>query len=241
MEDWNEGDEQSRLLGLLPEAWSKRLTKEEAKRAKSTHTVKMMLRKHLHKRVVSWTRANVARDARAHSLRKSLLIAVQSEREKATVSRLDEHEVGGQTICLQAIPARMRCGNMLEWVSEEVLKEYKNHHHNRGWQGQNDRGVHGVWDDPDDPSPKNPPDSNEVESAGGPGGRLQLVLMRLPPNYLSKLGWRSWGGGGGGVGGRVGGGVLAAWPGGGCAQPTTIKCIPQGGVRVHGGTEVCMR
>ena len=38
---------------------------------------------------------------------------------------------------------------------------------------------------------------------------------------------------GGGVGERVGG----------CAQPTTITCIPQGCVRVsgHGGIEVCMR
>ena len=41
--DWNEGDEQSRLLNLLPDAWVKRVTKEEAKRAKSSHTVKMML------------------------------------------------------------------------------------------------------------------------------------------------------------------------------------------------------
>ena len=55
MEHWNKGDEQSRLLGLLPAAWSKRVNKEEAKQAKLTHTVKMMLRKDLHKKVVSWT------------------------------------------------------------------------------------------------------------------------------------------------------------------------------------------
>ena len=45
VEDWNEGDEQARLLSMLPEAWIKRVTKEEAKRAKSNHTVKMMLPK----------------------------------------------------------------------------------------------------------------------------------------------------------------------------------------------------
>ena len=43
VEDWNEGDEQARLLSMLPEAWIKRVTKEESKRAKSNHTVKMML------------------------------------------------------------------------------------------------------------------------------------------------------------------------------------------------------
>ena len=36
MEDWNEGDEQGRLLSMLPEAWIKRVTNEEAKRAKSS-------------------------------------------------------------------------------------------------------------------------------------------------------------------------------------------------------------
>ena len=44
-EDWNEGDQQARLLSMLPETWIKRVTKEEAKRAKSNHTVKMMLPK----------------------------------------------------------------------------------------------------------------------------------------------------------------------------------------------------
>ena len=64
-----------------------------------------------------------------------------------------------------------------------------------------------------------------------PGGRLQLVLMRHPPQLSVKTCQ-----GGGGGGGRVGGGVLAAWPGGGggCAQPTTTTCIPQGGVYVWG-------
>ena len=52
MEDWNEGDEQARLLSMLPEVWIKRVTKEEAKRAKSNHTVKMMLPKEYHTNVV---------------------------------------------------------------------------------------------------------------------------------------------------------------------------------------------
>ena len=46
--------------------------------------------------------------------------------------RLDECDVSGQTICLQAIPARMSCDEILEWVGEEVLKEYRNLHHTRG-------------------------------------------------------------------------------------------------------------
>ena len=52
VEDWNEGDEQARLLSMLPEAWIKRVTKEDAKRAKSNHTVKMMLAKEYHTNVV---------------------------------------------------------------------------------------------------------------------------------------------------------------------------------------------
>ena len=54
VEDWNEGDEQARLLSMLPEAWIKRVTKEESKRAKSNHTVKMMLPKEYHTNVVAW-------------------------------------------------------------------------------------------------------------------------------------------------------------------------------------------
>ena len=60
VEDWNEGDEQARLLSMLPEAWINRVTKEEAKRAKSNHTVKMMLPKEYHSNVVAWARRNVA-------------------------------------------------------------------------------------------------------------------------------------------------------------------------------------
>ena len=74
VEDWNEGDEQARLLSMLPEAWIKRVTKEESKRAKSNHTVKMMLPKEYHTNVVAWAKKNVARDVKRHSLRNALLI-----------------------------------------------------------------------------------------------------------------------------------------------------------------------
>ena len=45
LEDWNKGDEQSRLLNLLPDARLKRVRKKKVKRAKSNHPVKMMLDK----------------------------------------------------------------------------------------------------------------------------------------------------------------------------------------------------
>ena len=131
VEDWNEDDEQARLLSMLLEAWIRRVTKEEAERAKSNHTVKMMLSKGYHTNVVAWTRKNVTRDVRRHSLRNALLIAVTGDREKTAMWRIDECDVGGQTICLQAIPARMSCDEILEWVGEEVLKEYRNLHHTR--------------------------------------------------------------------------------------------------------------
>ena len=130
--DWNEGDEQARLLSMLPEAWIKRVTKEEAKRAKSNHTVRMMLPKEYHTSAVAWTRNNVARDVKRHSLWTALLITVTGDREQTAMWRLDECDVSGQTIRLQAIPARMSCDEILEWVGEEVLKEYRNLHHTRG-------------------------------------------------------------------------------------------------------------
>ena len=57
--------------------------------------------------------------------------------------RLDECDVSGQTIRLQAIPARMSCDEILEWVGEEVLKEYRNLHHTRGLR-PGDRDVNYV-------------------------------------------------------------------------------------------------
>ena len=113
VEDWNEGDEQARLLSMLPEAWIKRVTKEESKRAKSNHTVKMMLPKEYHTNVVAWAKKNVARDVKRHSLRNALLITVSGDREKTAMWRLDECELSGQTIRLQAIPARMSCDEIL--------------------------------------------------------------------------------------------------------------------------------
>ena len=147
VEDWNEGEEQARLLSMLPEAWIKRVTKEETKRAKSNHTVKMMLPKEYHTSVVAWTRKNVARDVKRHSLRNALLITVSGDREKTAMWRLDECDVSGQTIRLQAIPARMSCDEILEWVREEVLKEYRNLHHTRGLR-PGDRDVNYVGEGP---------------------------------------------------------------------------------------------
>ena len=89
VENSNEGDEQARLLSMLPEAWIKRFTKEEAKRAKSNHTVKMMLPKEYHTNVLAWTKKNVTRDAKRHSLRNALLITVTGDREKTAMWRLD--------------------------------------------------------------------------------------------------------------------------------------------------------
>ena len=140
---WNEGDGQARLLSMLPEAWMKRVTKEEAKRAKSNHTVKMMLPKEYHTNVVAWARRTVARDVKRHSLRNALLITVTGDREKTAMWRLDECDVSGQTIRLQALPAQMSCDEILEWVGEEVLKEYRNLHHTRGLR-PGDRDVNYV-------------------------------------------------------------------------------------------------
>ena len=147
VEDWNEGDEQARLLSMLPEAWIKRVTKEESKRAKSNHTVRMMLPKEYHTNVVAWTRKNVARDVKRRSLRNALLITVSGDRENTAMWCLDECELSGQTIRLQAIPARMSCDEILEWVGEEVLKEYRNLHHTRGLR-PGDRNVNYVGEGP---------------------------------------------------------------------------------------------
>ena len=143
MEDWNEGDEQACLLSMLPEAWIKRVTKKEAKRAKSNHTFKMMLPKEYHPNVVAWTKKHVARDVKRRELRNALLITVTGDREKTAMLRLDECDVGGQTLHLQAIPARMTCNEVLEWVREEVLKEYRNLHQTRGLKA-GDRDVNHV-------------------------------------------------------------------------------------------------
>ena len=143
VEDWNEGDEQARLLSMLPEAWIKRVTKEEAKRAKFNHTFKMMLPKEYHPNVLAWTKKHVARDVKRRELRNALLITVTGDREKTAMLRLDECDVSGQTLRLQAIPARMTCDEVLDWVGEEVLKEHRNLHHTRGLKA-GDRDINYV-------------------------------------------------------------------------------------------------
>ena len=61
--------------------------------------------------------------------------------------RLGECDVSGQTIRPRAIPARMSCDEILEWVGEEVLKEYRNLHHTRGLR-PGDRDVNYVGEGP---------------------------------------------------------------------------------------------
>ena len=143
VEDWNEGDEQARLLSMLPEAWIKRVTKEEAQRARFNHTFKMMLPREYHPNVLAWTKKHVARDVKRRELQNALHITVTGDREKTAMLRLDECDVGGQTLRLQAIPARMTCDEVLEWVGEEVLTEYQNFHHTRGSEA-GDRHVNYV-------------------------------------------------------------------------------------------------
>ena len=103
----------------------------------------MMLPKQYHTNVVAWTKKNVTRDVKRHSLRNALLITVTGDREKTAMWRLDESDVGVQTIRLQAIPAQMSGDEVLEWVGEEVLKEYRNLPHTRGLR-PGDRDVNYV-------------------------------------------------------------------------------------------------
>ena len=131
------------LLSMLPKASIKRVTKEEAKRAKFNHTFKMMLPREYHPNVLSWTKKHVARDVKRQELQNALLIIVMGHREKTAMLRLEECDVGGQTLRLQAIPARMTCDKVLEWVGEEVLKEYRNLHQINGLKA-GDRDVNYV-------------------------------------------------------------------------------------------------
>ena len=178
VEDWNEGEEQARLLSMLPEAWIKRVTKEEAKRARSNHTVKMMLPKEYHTNVVAWTRKNVARDIKRHSLRNALLITVTGDREKTAMWRFDECNVSGQTIRLQAIPARMSCDEILEWVGEEVLKEYWNLHHTPGL-GPGDRDVNFVGEGPGGGAAMDPAGADGNEALVNPDDDDQPAEMAV--------------------------------------------------------------
>ena len=121
----------------------KQVTKEEVKRAKSNHTVKMMLNKRHHKKEMNLTRAKVARDFKRQPRWNALLITVSGDRGKAVIWRLDECEVGGQTICLEDILARMSCDSVVELVGEVMLKEYNNLVDNQRLQ-RGDRSVHQV-------------------------------------------------------------------------------------------------
>ena len=82
------------------------VTKQEAKRAKSNHTVKMMHHQEHHKKVAWYFKGQ--------SLRNALLITVSGHRKEAAICGLDESEEGGQTICPQETFARMSCDDMLE-------------------------------------------------------------------------------------------------------------------------------
>ena len=148
---------------MLPEAWIKRVTKEEPEKAKFNHTFKMMLPKEYHPKVLAWTNRNVARDVKRRELRRALLITVRGDCERTALLRLDECDVGGHTLRLQAIPARMTCDGVLDWVAEEVLKEYRNLHHTRGLKA-GDRDVNYVGEGSGGESAMDPagPDGDEA-------------------------------------------------------------------------------
>ena len=74
----------------------------------------------------------MAPDFKKQSVSNALLITISGDSKKASIWRVDDSEVGRQMIRLQAIQARMSCNDLLELVGEEVLKEYKNLHHNHG-------------------------------------------------------------------------------------------------------------
>ena len=123
----------------------------------------MMLPKDYNPNVLAWTKKHVARDVMRRELRNTVLITVTGDREKTAMLRLDECDVGGQTLRLQAIPARMTCDEVLEWVGEEVLKEYRNLHHTRGLKA-GDREVNYVGEGSGGES--------AMDSAGTEGGEV---------------------------------------------------------------------
>ena len=195
VEDWNEGDEQTRLLNMLSDSWIKRVTKEEAKGAKSNITVKMMLYKDHHKNVVSWARRFVPRDFKRQSLRNTLMITVSGDLEKKAIWSLDECDVGGQKIRLQAIAARMSCDYVLEWVREEVLKEYKNLHHTRGLQG-GDRNVNFLGEGSGEEAATDPTDTGGgegLDEGDEDDEPAETAICAFVANNLHKGGnWGSW-------------------------------------------------
>ena len=147
LEDWNEGDEQARLLSMLPGSMDQEGHQGGIQEGQVQPHGQDDAPKEYHTNVVSWAKKNVARDVKRHSLRNALLITVSGDREKTAIWRLDDCELSGQTIRLQPIPARMSCDEILEWVGEEVLKEYRNLHHTRGLR-PGDRDVNYVGEAP---------------------------------------------------------------------------------------------
>ena len=105
----------------------------------------------------------MARDVKRRELRNALLITVTGNREKTAMLRLDECDVSSQTLRLQAIPARMTCDKVLEWVGEEVLKEYRNLHHTRGLKA-GDREVNYVGKGSGGESAMDPAGTEAVEA-----------------------------------------------------------------------------
>ena len=144
---------------------------------------------------MAWTRKNVARDVKRHSLRNTLLITVRGNREKTAMWRLDECEVSGQTIRLHAIPARMSCDEILEWVGEEVLKEYRNLHHTRGLS-PGDRDVNYVNEGPGGEAAMDPAGADGDEALDDNDDDDEPAEMAVCASVASNLNagsnWGSW-------------------------------------------------
>ena len=109
--------------------------------------------------------------------------------------RLDECAMGGQTLCLQAIPVRMTCDEVLEWVGEEVPKEYRNLHHTRGLKA-GDRDVNYVGKGSGGKSAMDPvgteagEDLNDEDDDDEPAETAVCAFVANTPNAGSNRG--SW-------------------------------------------------
>ena len=150
----------------------------------------MMLPKEYYTNVVAWTRKNVTRDVKRHSLQNALLITVTGNREKTAMWRLDECDVSGQTIRLQAIPARMSCNEILEWVGEEVLKEYRNLHHTRRLRPGN-RDVNYVGEGPGGEAAMDPAGADGDEALGDDDDDDEPAEMAACASVANNLNARS--------------------------------------------------
>ena len=137
----------------------------------------------------------MARDVKRHSLRNALLITVTGDREKTVMWRLDECDVSGQTIRLQAIPARMSCDEILEWVGEEVLKEYRNLHHTRGLR-PGDRDVNYVGEGSGGEAARDPAGADDDEALDDDDDDDEpaevAVCACVANNLNTASNWGSW-------------------------------------------------